>query len=141
MSTPLLLVMTFDQRIIDFAAGDLVETAQMLLGPLPGWRISTTAVGHSRRPDSFAVRIAQEVARRTGRRFAKVFRDRFVSGVSHPKEFRNLPQLRLRTQVRSPILLIDDVATSGWHMEEALTMLRRQGVPAIGLVWICGIIK
>jgi hypothetical protein len=69
----------------------------------------------------------------------KVWRDRFVTGSSHPKEFRKLPPL---TWQDAPppglVLLVDDVATSGWHLEEALTALRAAGHLALGLAWISG---
>lgn len=113
----------------------------LLFGSLPGWTVLSTAVGHSRRPDSFAVRLAEAVAKEISRPFVKIFADRFVSGGSHPKEFANLPALQLRAEVTSPILLVDDVATSGWHMEEALTKLRSLGAPAFGVAWISGTVK
>ncbi len=130
-----------DRGVLRTAAGDVSDTIGLMFGPMTGWTISTTAVGHSRHPDSFAVRLARLVARRRQRPFAKIFDDRFVTGVSHPKEFRDLPPLRLRWRRKSPILLVDDVATSGWHLEEALTLLRDRGIQAFGIVWISGTVK
>jgi orotate phosphoribosyltransferase len=39
------------------------------------------------------------------------------------------------------MLVIDDLATSGWHIEEALTRIREFGVAAFGAVWISGTTK
>jgi predicted amidophosphoribosyltransferase len=36
------------------------------------------------------------------------------------------------------MLLVDDLATSGWHVEESLTALRRLGASASAFVWITG---
>lgn len=130
-----------DRDVIAGAAKDVSALVGLLFGSLPGWMVSTTAVGHSRRPDSFAVRLAEAVAGDLGRPFAKVFSDRFVTGSSHPKGFANLPVLQLCREVMSPVLLVDDVATSGWHMEEALTKLRGLGVSSFGAVWICGTVR
>jgi hypothetical protein len=132
---------SLDARAIDGGADDVARLAADLFGSLSGWTVSTTAVGHSRRPDSFAVRMAQGVAERLSLPFVKAFADRFVSGVSHPKEFRNLPPLQLQPGIAGPILLVDDVATSGWHMEEAANVLRSFGHPVFGLVWISGAVK
>ncbi|BCH32623.1 hypothetical protein MesoLjLc_45530 [Mesorhizobium sp. L-8-10] len=130
-----------DPQVIAGAADELAHFAGLCLGPLPGWLVSTVAVGHSRRPDSFAVRLAEGVAERLGMPFEKIFADRFVEGVSHPKEFSKLPPLERLAEPNRPVLLIDDVATSGWHIEEALTDIRRAGVPALALAWISGTVK
>jgi hypothetical protein len=39
------------------------------------------------------------------------------------------------------VLVIDDLATSGWHIEEALGMIRALELPAFGAVWIAGTVK
>lgn len=133
--------LALNRQIIGAAGNDIAAIARLMFGTLEGWTVSTTAVGHSRRPDSFAVRVARHVARKLHRPFVKVFDDRFVAGVSHPKEFSDLPPLVLRYSSHRPILLVDDVATSGWHLEEAMMLLRARGIPAFGIVWISGTIK
>ncbi len=130
-----------DVVVIKRAAQDVAEVIRMLFGDLSGWTVSTTAVGHSRRPDSFAVQMAEGVAQLIGRPFLKVFEDRFIKGASHPKEFKDLPPLRLRSKIKTPILIVDDVATSGWHMEEAARLLRGRGNLTFGIVWISGTIQ
>jgi hypothetical protein len=39
------------------------------------------------------------------------------------------------------VVLVDDIATSGWHIEEAQGMVRGRGLPAFGAVWISGTIR
>jgi hypothetical protein len=36
------------------------------------------------------------------------------------------------------MILVDDLAASGWHIEESLTTLRRLGASASAFVWITG---
>ncbi|BBK42797.1 hypothetical protein STVA_28170 [Allostella vacuolata] len=36
---------------------------------------------------------------------------------------------------------MDDVVTSGWHMEEALGMIRSTGHMTVGFAWIGGTVK
>lgn len=132
---------TLDASVIDAAADEIGHFIGKVFGQMEGWAVSTVAVGHSRRPDSFAVRLAEGVAAKVGLPFVKIFKDRFVSGTSHPKEFAKLPPLDMLTEVTQPLILIDDVATSGWHLEEALNCIRQRGVPAVAIAWISGTVK
>lgn len=134
---------TVDREVVAGAADDVAGALRALFGAVP-WTavVTTTPVGHSRRPDSFAVRLGIEVANRVGCRFAKIFADRFVSGSSHPKEFDRLPPIAAAAPVRRSMhIVVDDVATSGWHMEEALGYIRAAGAPALGAAWISGTVK
>lgn len=124
--------------VLAAAAADLAVVAAKLGGPLQGWTVTTVPCGHSRRPDCFGKQLAQLCAQQLGLPFLQVWADRFVSGVSHPKEFSKLPPLEWQAAPPGPMLLIDDVATSGWHIEEGLNALRSRGVSALGLVWIGG---
>lgn len=130
-----------DADLVSAAAGEIANHVRALVGRAAGWTVSTVAVGHSRRDDAFAVQIARATASALGLEFAQVFENRFVPGVSHPKECRNLPKLQVRIRPTMPVLLVDDIVTSGFHMEEALTALRALGVAAFGVAWIGGSIK
>ncbi|QCO07524.1 hypothetical protein [Azospirillum argentinense] len=125
-------------EVIGAAAADVVTVARTLGGPLDGWTVTTVPCGHSRRHDCFGKQLAQRCAVLLGLPFVQVWADRFVSGVSHPKEFAKLPPLEWEQEPPGPMLLVDDVATSGWHIEEGLNALRGRGVAALGLVWIGG---
>ncbi len=130
-----------DREVIAGAADEVVVLIRLLIGEPDGWLITTVPVGHSRRPDSFAVQLAGSVADRLGLTFEKVFADRFVSGSSHPKEYRKLAPLRRLRDVATPAIIIDDIATSGWHLEESVTHLRAFGLPVIAATWISGSVK
>jgi len=122
---------------ISAAAGEVAVFLRELIGGWPGV-VSNIACGHSRCEDCWGKQLARETARLLEAPFVKLFEDRFVSGSSHPKEFDRLPPLQWREQPDRPVLVVDDLATSGWHMEEALTLIRAVGQPAMGIAWIAG---
>jgi hypothetical protein len=84
--------------------------------------------------------LPRKADRSSGRRdaWAQIFADRPCSGVSHPKEFAKLQPLEPIADPCKSMILIDDLATSGWHVEESLTALRGLGASASAFVWITG---
>ena len=85
--------------------------------------------------------MAESVAGALGLPFVEAFRDRLIKGSSHPKEFERLPPLQWASPPASGVVLVvDDLSTSGWHLEEALTLLRGRGLAAAGIAWIGGTI-
>ena len=127
-----------DRRLIDGAAELLAALLRQLRGDRAADAITSVPCGHSRRPDCLGKRIAQGVAESLNLPFLQVFADRPCSGVSHPKEFVKLPPLECIADPRPSMILVDDLATSGWHIEESLTALRRLGTSASAFVWITG---
>jgi hypothetical protein len=127
-----------DGAVIEAAAAEIAALTGLLFGSLLGWSVTTVACGHSRRSDCFGKRLGQTAALALQLPFIEIFEDRFVSSSSHPKEFRKLPSLVWRTKPCSPVLIIDDLATSGWHMEEALGRVRDLQLPSFGIAWISG---
>jgi hypothetical protein len=126
-----------DPRLISEAAELVAALVQRLHGFRAADAVTCVPCGHSRRPDCLGKRIAQAVEG-LGLPFLQVFADRPCSGVSHPKEFAKLPPLEQIADSVSSMLLVDDLATSGWHVEESLTVLRRLGAAASAFVWIGG---
>ena len=50
-------------------------------------------------------------------------------------------EMRSLERIADPLgamILVDDLATSGWHVEESLTALRRLGTAAPAFTWITG---
>jgi hypothetical protein len=130
-----------DPGIIAAAAGEIAALLRLLFGPLPGWLVTAVACGHSRRHGCFGKRLGQAVAGELALEWVELFCDRFVAGVSHPKECKKLPPLQWRAKPDTPVLVIDDLASSGFHIEEALGLVRGLGLPAFGAVWISGNVK
>lgn len=122
-------------------AGEIAALCRSMFGPMDGWTVAAIACGHSRDPDCFGKCLARATAVHLGIGFRPLFADRFVSGSSHPKEFKRLPPLERVADPAGPVLLVDDVATSGWHLEEAAANLRADGWPVLPLAWIGGTVK
>jgi predicted amidophosphoribosyltransferase len=72
-----------------------------------------------------------------GLEFVDAFETLSVEGrSSHPKSNLNRSRMRLKTKVPGPVLLVDDVATSGSHIGEAAVALRQNGTVTMPIVWI-----
>lgn len=127
-----------DRPLIDTAAKLVATVVHQLRGERAADAITNVPCGHSRRPDCLGKQIAQAVAAVLGLPFRQIFADRFCSGVSHPREFSRLPPLEPIADPCPSMILIDDLATSGWHVEESLTALRSLGASASAIVWITG---
>ena len=81
------------------------------------------------------------LGRRVADRLKLPYLDQFAplpaQGGSHPRQNLKRPTMRLRAPVPDiPILLIDDVATTGTHIEEATLLLRSTAPVVMPLVWI-----
>jgi hypothetical protein len=124
-----------DDRETGLAAAEIALLWLRLTGNPGAWTVTNITGGHSR-GNSFGARLAIAVAERLGLGYLQVWRDRPIKGTSHPKEFRRLPPLDMLAKPIGATLVIDDVATSGYHMWEALTALRALGIPAAGIAWI-----
>jgi predicted amidophosphoribosyltransferase len=61
-----------------------------------------------------------------------------AKGSSHPKTNATRPPMTLAAAIDGPVLLIDDVATSGRHIEEATQLLRANGASVLAIAWIGG---
>jgi hypothetical protein len=97
--------------------------------------------GHSRRKDCFGKRLAHAVAEALNIPFVQVFADRPRDGASHPKQSAKLPPLRQiarMPELPESTIVIDDLATSGAHLEQALVALRKLNVAASAVAWISG---
>ena len=61
-----------------------------------------------------------------------------ASGSSHPKQNLDRPPMLLARKIDRPAIVIDDVATSGHHMEEAVRLLRPGAGTVFAIAWIGG---
>lgn len=128
-------------EMIAAIAGDIAAAVTSLTGSLFRAVVPVTC-GHSNRPDCFSFRLGLAVAGLLGIEFSPCFKPRLVKGSSHPQENAKLPPLEFMTSPpAAPSLLLDDVTTSGFHMEEALIALRGRGTPALGVAWVGGTIR
>ncbi|BBK41192.1 hypothetical protein STVA_12120 [Allostella vacuolata] len=123
---------------VEAVAAEIAAEVRALVFPASPWSVTSVAPGHSRDAEACCVHIARAVALRLGLPYVTTFEPRPVPGSSHPRRNAGLPPLQWRERPAGPVILVDDVATSGWHMAEALGMLRGAGIPALGAAWIGG---
>ncbi len=57
-------------------------------------------------------------------------------GSSHPRKNGRRAPMKLREKIEQPVILIDDVSTSGSHINEAATLLRKSAPSVWPVVWI-----
>lgn len=128
--------------VIEAAAREIALLARRLFGGLPGWTVVPMPCGNSGTEQCFGKHLARESAAALGLPFAQVFEDRLVEGgSSHPQRYARLAPLVWRDRPVGPVLLVDDLATTGLHVEQALGALRDEGLPALAMVWISGDVK
>lgn len=127
--------------VLDAAAADLVAVLGRLRGDWSDHRVAPVPCGNSGSAECFGKALARRVADALGAGFVQLWEDRPVSGSSHPVRSRNLADLVSLEPVDGPILVVDDVATSGAHLEQALAAIRAAGHPGVGAVWISGDVR
>lgn len=93
---------------------------------------------HSPSGSCLSVEIARALGLATGPPVIHALAAVPMTGSSHPKENSRRKPFTLAQPLAEPLLLIDDVATSGRHLEEALTLLRQSSGTALAVAWISG---
>jgi hypothetical protein len=124
--------------IIKCVAKELADHLSGTFGTIRELVVTSVPGGHSCSELSFSAKIAIEVARRLRTNHVKVWEDRPRAGSPFPRPAHERPALKWIAHPRQPVILIDDVVTSGSHMEECLHALRSNGIPTFGIAWIGG---
>jgi hypothetical protein len=127
-----------DPFFIREAAKPLAALICQLFGTELASAVTCVPCGHSCRPDCFGKRLAQAVGEALAVPFVQVFADQPRAGTSHPKQSSELPPLRQIARPPRSTIVVDDLATSGVHLEQAVLALRRMGVAASAIAWISG---
>jgi predicted amidophosphoribosyltransferase len=94
--------------------------------------------GHSASDRCLSVSVAQALGRDLNLPVAHVLAMQPEKGSSHPKSNVKRAAMSMLAKVEGPVLLIDDVATSGRHIEEATLLLRASGASVLAIAWIGG---
>ena len=98
--------------------------------PVPG--------GHSDPRSTFSVAVARALSQLAGLPLINAFDHQQLTGTSHPKANAQRPAMNLNTRINRPVILIDDVATSGRHIEECVNLLRGDCKTVLAIAWIGG---
>ena len=126
------------RAFVSAAAQEVAAAAQAAFGAAAFGSVVPVPCGHSRRDDCFSVRLAQAAADYLGTACIEVFACAPREGTSHPRRSAALPKLRRIAEPVYPVLVVDDVASSGRHIEQVAGDLgvSRQGV--FKIAWIGG---
>jgi hypothetical protein len=125
--------------IVDKVAAEFEDILSVLVGGLKHFGV--TAPPSSKARLHFASEVARHFGKRTGASYVDVFKPRPRKSSSHPAHWNRRGDMKLTGEsVPSRLLLLDDVATSGTTMEEAVQALRsvRPEIIIIPIVWIYG---
>lgn len=126
-----------DLLFIDAVAAEMAEHVRRLFGvprvscviPVPG--------GHAKTIDSFSVQLARRLSVALDVPFLEALSSSLRKGTSHPrKNAALLPPELLVDKPLGSVLLVDDVATSGRHIELAVKKLRSVTQHVSAIAWI-----
>lgn len=121
---------------VDAVAEELAAAARSLFGKETVQAVVAVPCGNSG-PECLARRLAAAVAARLDLVHIEAFEPLAPSGGSHPQGNVRREKMRLATPVTKPVLLIDDVATSGAHLAEAALLLKSAGAAAVlPMAWV-----
>lgn len=119
-------------------ADEMLGDIKALVGITAFRAVVPVPCGHTREGGCLSVEIARALAAKLNMPVVQAFTTQPRKASSHPKENTKRPPLVLTRPVTEPVLLIDDVATSGAHIEEAVTLLRQHTGSVLALAWISG---
>lgn len=121
----------FVSRIADKIAAE----AMQLFGTMSDHVVVAVPCGHSG-PGCLSDQLGQQLARRLGIEHVRPFGCQPVSGSSHPRANARRPRLNLTDPVERPVILVDDVVTTGSHIEEAGRLLAKAAPSVWAISWI-----
>jgi predicted amidophosphoribosyltransferase len=125
-------------RFVELVADEMYERARILFGPKAIRSVVPVPGGSSGATASLSVRLAEKLAHKLGATYVEALENGAATakGRSHPKKSALLKPYEVLQKPKGTALLVDDVVTSGRHIELALAALRGQGVACFALSWI-----
>ena len=122
----------------DFVAGEIEESITSLLGSAAFQAIVPVPCGHSSSEHCLSLEIARRLAAKLDLPVVQALQARKQEGRSHPKTNVTRPPMQIACDIAGPVLLIDDVATSGAHLQEAVEILKPHCGSVLPVAWIGG---
>lgn len=111
-------------RFVAFASEQLEQAAKIIARPSALGGVAFVPCGSSG-PNCLTEQLARKLAKQLKLPLFDAFTNAAPRGSSHPRRNALRPPLKVKQKVDVPVLLIDDVVTSGQHMEEAIALLRK----------------
>ena len=126
-----------DERFVECVATEIAQHVRKFFGNPRFSAVVPVPCGHCKHDGCLSVRIAKQVGQILEIQFVDALERENRQGSSHPRKNVGLRAPKLKTaQKFESILLIDDVATSGRHMELAVMSLRHISEHITAIAWI-----
>ncbi|MBR2536622.1 MAG: hypothetical protein IKE66_11175 [Hyphomicrobium sp.] len=126
-----------DGNFVDAIAEEIAQQVRKIFGNPRFSVVVPVPCGHSKEHECLSVQIARRVAQLLEVPFDRVFEHVDREGTSHPRKNVMLKPPKLKsTQKFESVLVLDDVATSGRHIELSVMSLRRIADHIAALAWI-----
>lgn len=120
---------------VDAIAKELAGIVRDIYGDVGNAIIVPVPCGHSG-PGCLSCRVARQMADLMRVDFQEAFEPIAIKGSSHPATNARRPRMKLIKNITRPVILVDDVATSGSHLEEAANLLGLSSPNVWPLAWI-----
>jgi hypothetical protein len=122
--------------LVAAAADELADAVRSVYGDVNRCVVVPVPCGSSG-PDCLSCRLATGLARRLGLPMVQAFKSiETPPGSSHPRRNIKRSRMKLLETINQPVILVDDVATSGSHIDEAASLLRKTSPQVWPIVWI-----
>ena len=123
--------------LVETVAADIHEAVERIFGRTAFGGVVAVPSGHSPPEQSLSARVAETVAERLGLPVIAALVVEQRAGAGRPLD-NTRPPIRVALDPGKPVLLVDDVATSGRHLEEAAALLRPGSGAVYATAWIGG---
>lgn len=126
-----------DSKFVDAIANEVATHVRQIFGGPRFGCVMPVPCGHSKTTDCMAVQIAKRVARILDVPFVDGLEGSNRPGSSHPRKNARLCPPKLKTaQKYDSVLLLDDVASSGRHIELSVLSLQDIAKHITAIAWI-----
>lgn len=88
--------------------------------------------------ECLSVAIARSLGRQLNLPMVQALQSERRTGRSHPRKNASRPPITLTHAVQGPVILVDDVATSGAHLHDAAELLKPTSAGVLPVAWIGG---
>jgi hypothetical protein len=124
-------------RFLRKVAEEIVAATRLLLGGSKFDLVVPVPSSHGREGHGFSELLAREVAEVSGVPYRAVLTIARSQGASHPKKNAKRPPLRCEVDLSGKfVLIVDDIATSGRHLEEATMATRGTAKGSFAIAWV-----
>jgi hypothetical protein len=125
-------------RFVSAVVDDMLSVVLSMLGGGIYRYVAPIPCSRSGRHSCLSLLIAEKLSARLGMTLIEPLEIEPATGSSHPKTNLSRPPMTLLRPPPGPTLLVDDVVTSGAHMEEGTRLLLPSAQAVFALAWIGG---